>query len=369
MLKSSCLEHEAWWLLRKTFESYRAPYDTATVSYQRYNYNYGRSLFDSGLIQNPVALADDHSNLVEWKPHADQNAFEFLSRAYEQGGLLPAGSTLAALMAFRGEVGRAMGLLRVVTEDAIKREAWLDLCDIAIDSAVIYDIVQIFSPAALQLEALLEKAIALGDEPRRALLCAHLGRFLTYMQASPKADAMLNDAEQIAERLGLEKVRLTARAARGVWLLSGGGSPEQALERLLCVANDIRAADEEPLVTKIDIDDATLTPPILRGLQPMLCRVLLDLTDAALAVGDGKTVGESLDLLDELTIEHFRGYLPHYYFLGARCLMRSDPPAPDKALALAQNARSIGKASGNPWVAQFASHLEQNIRAALVNKV
>ena len=369
MLKSSGLEREAWWLLRKTFKSYRTPDDTAMASYQRYNYNYGLALFESGFIRNPVALADDQSNLSEWKTHADQNAFEFLGRAYKQGGLLAAGSALAALLAYRGEVGRAMGILDVVTAEAIKREAWLELCDIAIDSVVIYDIVQIFTPGARQLEALLEKALALGDEPRRAMLCAHLGRLLTYTKEFPKAHAMLNEAEQIAERLGMRKVLLTARAARGVWLLDSGTSSEQALETLQSLANEIRAADDEPLVTNVDLADPTLTATILKGHQPMLCRVLLDLTAAALTTGDGKTVDASLDLLDELTVEQFNGYIPHYYFVYAQCLMRSDLPNPDKAITLVRKARTVGELSGNPWVEQFANHLEPHIHAAIANKV
>src|SRR5262249_44040830 len=143
-------------------------------------------------------------------------------------GLLPAGSALAALLAYRGEVGRAMGLLSDVTGEAIKRKAWLELCDIAIDSVVIYDIVQFYTLGARQLESLLEKAVALGDEPRRAMLCAQLGRLLTYTREFARALAMLDEAEQIAGRLGLKRVQLTARSARGIWLHDSGTSAEQA---------------------------------------------------------------------------------------------------------------------------------------------
>ena len=368
MLKSSGLEHEAWWLLRKTFKSYRTPGDTALRSYQRYNYNYGLSLFESGFISNPLKLADDSSNLLQWKTYADQNAFEFLNRAYQEGGLATAGSALAALLAYRGEVGRAMGLLQVVTDEAIKREGWLELCDIAADSVVIYDIVQSYTAGAGQLEALLEKAVALGDEPRRAMLCAHLGRLLTYTQEFTRADVMLKAAEEVADRLGLEKVRLTARAARGIWLHDSDTSPQQALETLKTLSEDIRAADDEVLVTKVDLTDPALTRTMLKGHQPMLCRVLLDLVAAAITLGDGKTVDTSLDLLDELTVEHFNGYLPHYYFIYAQCLMRSDPPNPDKAIALVRKARRVGELSENPWVEEYANHFETHIHAAITSK-
>jgi hypothetical protein len=180
---------------------------------------------------------------------------------------------------------------------------------------------------------------------------------------------MLNQAEHIAERLGLQKVQLTGRAVRCVWLHDSGTSSQQTLETLQGLANDIQAADDEPLVTRVDLADPTFTPTMLKGRQPMLCRVLLHLTAVALTLGDGKTVNTSLDLLDELTVEHFNGYIPHYYFLYAQCLMRSDPPNPHKALELVRKARSVGELSGNPWVEQNANHLEPHIREAIANNV
>ena len=157
MLKSAGLEHEAFWLLRKTFRSYRTPDDREAKSYQRYNYNYGVSLLESGLISNPIIQAEDNSNLLEWKTHADQNAFEFLARSYMEGHLLVAGGQLASVMAYRGEVGRAIdltaemtgaALTAAVTDGAVRPQAWLDVCDIAIASVVIYDIVQSYTEPA-----------------------------------------------------------------------------------------------------------------------------------------------------------------------------------------------------------------------------
>ena len=63
MLKSAALDQAAFWLLRKTLKSYRTPDDTETKAYQRYNYNYGVSLFEAGLIRNEVARDDANSNI------------------------------------------------------------------------------------------------------------------------------------------------------------------------------------------------------------------------------------------------------------------------------------------------------------------
>lgn len=62
------------------------------------------------------------------------------------------------------------------------------------------------------------------------------------------------------------------------------------------------------------------------------------------------------------------GYIPHYYFLYAQCLMRSDPPNPAKALEVIRKARDVGAASGNPWVEQYANHLEPHIWSAIAGK-
>ena len=292
MLKSAGLDHAAFWLLRKTFKSYRTPDDTETTAYQRYNYNYGVSLLEAGLIRNPIVRED--SNLLEWKTYADQNAFEFLARSYKQGNLLAGGGQLASLLAYRGQVGDAIALATEVTDKAeaavktdgaVRPQAWLELCDIAIASVVVYDIVQYFTAPAEQLRLLATQAAALGDEPRRAMLCAHLGRLLTYTGHFDEADASLQEAEVIARRLDLSKPLVATRAARGLWLADSGTSPEDAVQTLTAVADELRAIDDEALVTHYDLGDPTRTPTVLKGRQPMLCRVLLDLTRAAMMAG------------------------------------------------------------------------------------
>lgn len=364
LLKSAGLEHDAWWLARKTFKSYLAPSDKAGASYHRFCYNYGVTLLELGFIRNPIQLAADKSNLLEWKDRADQDAFQFLSRAYEHGRLLAAGGSLAALLAYRGEVGRAACLAVDVWSEAYKRGSWLELCDIAIDSMVINDLVGAYD--SRQLEALLEKAVALGDEPRRGMLCAHLGRLLTCTSEFSKARAMLDEAEQVARRLGLAKVRITALAARGRWLHDSGTSAEQAVGLLQRVRDELCAVDENPLVTKFDLAESGSPAAVLKGRQPFICRVLLDLTEAAFTLRAYNIVESSLDLLDELTVESFNGYVPHYYLTYAKTLLIAGADrCPDKALRLIGMARSVAASSGNPWVAQYAERLEHTVRTSI----
>ena len=357
MLKSAGNEHAAFWLMRRTWKRYRTTEDTTGPSYWRYQYNYGLSLFDVGLIQNPIKLEEDNSNLMEWKTHADQNAFEFLARSYKQGGVLTAGGYLASLMAYRGELGRAIALAFEVAEEARKREKWLDRFDISIAGTVIFDIVQIYAPAASELIGLIGKAKELGDEPRRAMMLAQLGRLLTYTRHFPDADNALREAERIATRLDLKKVLTTARAARGLWLADSKTSLPDGIRVLKTLADELRAFDNQPLVTKVDLSQPDFKSTALSGRQPLRVRVLLDLARAGYFADDADIVNASLDEIEDLTVEYFPGYLPAYYLLHAQCLYGQDQPA--VIADLLYRARRVGKLIGIPSIDEMVDFAEK----------
>jgi hypothetical protein len=94
-----------------------------------------------------------------------------------------------------------------------------------------------------------------------------------------------------------------------------------------------------------------------------LCRVLLDLAAAGMLAADNDTLNQTLDELDELTVEWFLGYCPHYYLAHAECLIRSDESENrSMILNLLGRARQLGNTSGNPWVQQAADVLEQRLQ-------
>jgi hypothetical protein len=160
---------------------------------------------------------------------------------------------LASVLAYGGEVDKALSPAYTVTDKALAQNATLDYCDIAIASVVIYDIVRLlFDPAAMQLRRCLGIAKELGDEPRRAILCAHLGRFLTYGGHFDEADEFLSEADRIGHRLELQPVLLASRAARGRWLTDSGKSDEDAVRMLQEVAEATHSLDDVPLFTKFD---------------------------------------------------------------------------------------------------------------------
>src|ERR1700722_1591886 len=144
MLKSAGMEYQAFWLMRKTWKSYRRPEDASAKSYARYNYNYGKSLLEARFIARPVAREKDNSNYWEWKEEADQDAVQFLHRSYVQGKLAVAGAALARALAYRGARRRASGIVNGVTNEVLASGSKLVLCDVAAASAAVYDILQMF---------------------------------------------------------------------------------------------------------------------------------------------------------------------------------------------------------------------------------
>lgn len=358
LLKSTGLEAEAHWLLRRTWKSYRSPADTRGTSYGRYNYNYGLALLDAGLIQNPISLAEDHRNLLAWKEHADQNAFEFFARSYQSGHLLVAGGQLAGLLAYRGDFEQAVALTVKVTAEARAQHARSAECDLSIACVPLYDLLHLSEPMIQQLETGVTIARELGDEPRRALLHAHLGRFLTYVGRFEAADEALAEAERIGRRLDLRSVLLVSQAARGRWLVDSSTSDADAIHKLRSVVDTIHASHEAPLLAKIDLLAPDGQPTGLKARSPLLCRVLLDLNRAARFAGDGAVMQATLDELDELATEVFPGYCAPYYLSYAECLLDHGREENRTRIAeLIDLARRVGLESKNPWVAQAADRL------------
>ncbi|MGY6217590.1 SIR2 family protein [Methylolobus aquaticus] len=361
MLRSCGLDRDALFLMRKTWRSYRAPEDARGPSYDRYNFNYGQALLDVGFLRNPVARADDLSNLMEWKAGADQNGFEYLARGYS-GSHRPAfGAALARLLALRGEVGRAVDLCRRVTKDASTCGDGLELCDVAIECAGVYDMLQAWTAPLVQLRAAHAIACELGDEPRRARLAIVVGRFLTYAGRPEEAATWLDEGEALSARYDLQFARCEALAARGLWLLESGRVTD-ALAMLEILSDDLRARDSEPLYTRLDVlagDDTA--PEAVLGITPLRVRVALDLAMAAERAGNGARLGRVFDELDELTVEHFPGYCPQYYHAYAAALIEHGADDQSATIAdLLDRLELLSEEQGNPWGAQAAGDLRRH---------
>lgn len=360
MLRTVGMESDAYWLLRRTWRKYREPEHLNGKSYVRYNYNHGLALLEAGLISNPVPLATDGSNAMEWREHADENAYEYLARAYQLGHFLPAGGALIGLLAYRGDIAKAAAIGDKVWDEVKAGAGPLEWCDLAIGGAPLFDVLQSFSRPIVEFRRCLEIASSLGDEPRRATLCMLLGRFLTYAGRFEEADSAIGQAERIAERLGLRSVLVASLATRGLWLADSGKSSESAVLLLKQVVEMIKEQDEAPLVTKVDLADASAEPRVVRARRPLLCRVLLDLNRASMLAGDQQAMEQTLDELDELAVEVFLGYCPHYYLAYAQCLLLHGAGNGERkqAAELVARAREVGRLTQNPWASQQADHLD-----------
>jgi hypothetical protein len=265
------------------------------------------------------------------------------------------------VLAYRGEVGKGIALASAVTDEVFGRAAPLDVCDVATACVGIYDIVRLFDPAVAQLRGCIQRAKEFGDEPRRAMLSAHLGRFLTYAGHLAEAAEALAEAERLADRLDLPAVRLAHKASYGRWLTDSGGADANAVRVLLDTADAIRSREDVPLFIKVDLAQPDRSPVVVKGRHPSLCRVLLDLNRAARFAGNAEVMDRTLDELDELATGPFSGYCPHFYFAYAECLLaHGTPDQRDLITDLIRSARAAGERSENPWVAQEADRLEHS---------
>ena len=196
---------------------------------------------------------------------------------------------------------------------ALAGEPGFDFCDIVISCADLFDIIQRFGPAIARFRQSLEIVTRLGDETRRAQLCVHMGRFLTYAKLYKEADRFLADAERIGQRLNLRPTLMRYKAARGLWLADSGASVSEGLRILKETVNEIRAIEAEPLFVSYDLLDEKMKPAYTMGRLPLHCRVLLDCNDAARLAGDEGAIKGTLAELDEL-LDVFPGYAPHFEF-------------------------------------------------------
>jgi NAD-dependent SIR2 family protein deacetylase/tetratricopeptide (TPR) repeat protein len=352
LLRSASLDGDAFWLMRKTWKSYRSPDDTEGRAYYRYNYNFGRALFDAGLVARESPAEED----------ADQGAFQYLWRGYALGNLLAAGGLLASVHAYRGELDEALALAAKVNQEALLAGNPLDICDVALAIAVIYDIVTLDLGADRKLAECVTLAEKIGDEPRRAMLLAQLARFLTYGGRFAEAKEALDEALRIGTRIGLRPVLLAVRATLGRWLSDSQTSHQLAIRILEDVRSVLHAQEAQPLVARYDMSRPDQEPTVLKNRSPLICRVLLDLNRAAMYAGNTDVMHSALVELDKLVDAAFYGYSPHFSLARAESLMRyGDDNGRALVPSLIDEARQLGEATSNAWAAAAADALERRL--------
>lgn len=351
-------------LLRKTWKSYREPADMQGLAYHRYNFKFGVLLRDAGFLSNRIDLADDHSNLIEWKAGADLNAYEFLARSHHAAEHPATGAAMAGLLAYRGEVGKALGMIDAAITSVRASGRSLSFCDVAIDAAAVFDIVQVYGPTIDLMQEAHQHAMALGDVLRGARLSALLGRFLGYSGRIEEAAPWLDKAEAVAAQFDQPSLRRAAAEGRAVCLLEGG-QLDAAISLLEPLANELRAGDAAPIFSHIGLGQADTERTDVKGISSLRMRVLLDLNRAAMLGGHLAAMEATLDDLDVLSVDPFRGYCPQYYWAYVQCLA-SHGTAGSQALIddLLSRLDVLTEEQGNPWPAQAAAFLRQQLASA-----
>ncbi len=361
LLRSWGDDASALWLLRKTWKSYRTPGDTQGAAYHRYNHTFGVVLRDAGFLANRVALDDDMRNLAEWKAGADLNAFEYLNRSHQATAHPATGAALAALLAYRGDVGRALELMRESLERAEAGGDALVFGDAAIDAAIVFDIVQMFGPAIELLKRAHERVVPVGDVLRGARLAVALGRFLIYAGRLEEALPWLEQAETVAAQFDQPRLRDAATAVRGVWL-SESGRNDEALALLEPLAARLREADEVPIFSHVNVAQPDAVPQPFNGTSPLRVRVLLDLNRAAMLGSRLAPMEAALDQLDVITVDPFRGYCPAYYAAYVQCLAQHGAASSRQIIDdLLHRLAVLSDEQGSPWPAQAAAFFRQQL--------
>lgn len=272
------------------WKHYRTPDEMKGATYARFNHLIGRYLLEYGFtiksIRPPTSVGFTVGDAPFDKDEID-NAFQFLARANKLGRG-QAYSDLAACYALAGSAQRAEEMISEIVDEALEKNYLVFFIDAAIAGGLVWSIAGVWSDGLKYLESARELAIRFGMEPRRARLCAHLVRFLTWKNRFGEAAARYEEGMHIAERLGMESTQWELRLAWGYALT------EQR-----------RGAEAVPLLSEAcDYFQTT-------GRLPLLTRAGLDLYYTAMLVGDQAGFDKARKVLEEF--EH--GYKPHVYSL------------------------------------------------------
>lgn len=361
LLRSWGDDASALWLLRKTWKSYRTPGDTRLAAYHRYRHNFGVALRDAGLLYNDIERASAFAGTPDSAGREGLSAFEHLSLALEQTRDPATAAALAVARAYRGDVGGALDLLSRAVGVADAQGDARAICDVAIEAAAVADVAQIFGATIELLHEACQHAMALGDSLRRGWLAALLGRFLGYAGRTDEAERWLGEADAVAAQFDQQALQRCAAAARGLVLLESGRARDSAV-LLARLATELHAADAVALFSHVDMARADPAPTEVKGTSALRVRVLLDLNRAAMCLGDVALMSATLDDLDIITVDPYRGWYPHYCAAHIECLdARGSDGARETILERLSTLEALAQEQQNPWAAQTASIFRQQL--------
>jgi hypothetical protein len=315
---------------------------TAAPGYWRFQVNFGRHLLERGYNGNDLTAeqCEEELNRGQLDHIEPDDGFRILLRAAYRGERLDAKAHLALGHFHRGECDRAVKSAEDFAKEALKEGFSMYIMDGVLALGLVAAQTGQWKALIEWCEAVYPYVRRVGDEPRRARLCAVLGRALAFKQRDDEAERYLAEGTRIGERLRLGLVLAAVRAAAGYFEWERGNF-ENSASLLTWAANTLGRAEQR----------ATCLP------------VLLDLAPVALKIGNEELCLQSLGKV-RAELDRFPGYVPRYHQRVGHVLVemgRLDDAR--EALGL---LRASGEATRNPWAPAAAQGLEQKINSAAV---
>lgn len=335
LLSSSGRDELAFELLARTMRSSVSQRDMHAPGYASFNYQLGHRLLERGAFDVSVETSrrrEVERNKQHISPFTGNDCFQCLHRSMSHlAGVIDMG----LYETYWGMPGTGAERIRQARDAAIEQRAVGRMIDACLALAVVYEILMQYADALDWLEHAYALAVKLGDEPRRARLCAELSRFLAMRTRHDEADRRVREGLAVAERLGLRSTRLQLLSARGSALVEQRRTGE-ALDALIAAADGQRE---------------------MRS-RPALARTLLDVSYAHFQARDWSAMEAATDELIELT-DVYAGYRPLLCLMRARFAAWADMT--DDAHHWIRLAKSAADTYQNPGVREEVTILESRL--------
>ncbi len=331
LLESSGRPELAYQLLVKTYNSAGEIRDPEAPGYARYNYQLGRRLLEQGNFDCSVDPYYGRKARREgYDPFTANDCFQCLQRGMS-GNFADGLIAMGLYEALRGYPESGAERLRSVRKRAQDIGALLPFVDTCRTLAIVYEILMKYSDGLDWLECAHKYARRIGDEPRRARVCAELARFLAAKQQFEKSHERLQEGNTIAQRLDLRLARMELWSAEASVLVE-----ERRGVEAKAVIEDVVPAVREA------------------GFRPLLLRTLIDAGYASYQTRDEALLDRVYDEIYDL-VDRYPSYAPLVALMNLRLAKGTGDV--ESAHRNAQEAKRLGELYQNPAAVELAGRL------------
>jgi hypothetical protein len=335
LIEAAGFDDEAFTLRHWVWRYYRRGEDADGPSYWRYQHRFGHQLLERGVLGHDVDATPKMDGSITFrvgwgdlKLKPEDNAWQFLFRAWNQGHRPIAWVEMALIVGLTRDVTTARNTIRLVRSKEEEVKDHLTFVDAVIVGAWIHEMAGNFSDGLEWVDRALRLVQAYGDEPRRAALCAHRARFLVRVGRTAEAHEPLRDGLAIAGRLALRVATADLEMSAGILALA-----------------------ESDFVRGKDLLGRAWGGYFNQQHEPRRVFCQIERTRAVCLAGDPQTaIRESVDLLDK-----YRGYGPHFFLASAEVFARTGNFT--VARQHLQHAVDYGEVTANEWVHSEAQRL------------